>query len=363
MRKHFHVPNRYFLTHSVGCLPVTTPNAVQESIFSHWQSKGGDAWPNWMDVITEFRTEIGHLLGVNQADMCPQTNVSSGLTKIIYSLPKRTGRKTILLTKQDFPTIGFVLKQAEREGYTLRFVEGDITDVKAWSAAMDETVQLALITHALSNTSQLLPVKNICELAGENGVFSIVDIAQSVGIVPIHLPDWEADFALGSSVKYLCGGPGACFLYAAPHMIEQCTPLDVGWFSHENPFEMDIENFRFAADAMRFFGGTPSPIPFATSLNALKLRNTIGAFYDHVQDDLSALSAAVPRKYLISPTQPEKRAGTLVVNPDDRGKLRTALAKNEILHDERTQGFRFSIHGYTPAQDIDLLKSILREVF
>ena len=230
---------------------------------------------------------------------------------------------------------------------------------------MDDSVQLVHITHALSNTSHLLPVKDICALAKEKGIFSIVDIAQSVGIVPINLTIWDPDFAIGTGVKFLCAGPGACFLYVNPNIIEQCEPIDVGWFSHENPFEMDIHSFKYAPDALRFWGGTPSPAPFASALHALQFwqkpenQNAPKTTQTH----LSLLSDSVPDTALISPRDARTRGGTLVVSPQERRTLRNALAAQNIKHDERQEGFRFSVHGYTPQNDVHLLKTIFESVF
>ncbi len=317
MHKHYHVPKTYFLTHSVGCLPKQTSSDVANSFLGPWQALGGNAWPDWLGIIDDFRASTGAILGVDGDTICPQINVSSALTKIIYGLPINPKRNVILLSEQDFPTIGFALKQAERAGYQLKFITGDITDAQVWADAMDNTVAVAHITHALSNTSHLLPVADICKTAKASGIITIVDIAQSVGIVPIHIPDWQADFVIGTSVKFMCGGPGACFMYAAPDIIPNCRPVDVGWFSHENPFEMDIHDFRYADDAMRFFGGTPSPAPFAAALSAQKLLNKpgIAAAHAHVQVILDKLITGLDDKVLVSPRSATKRGGTLVIAP------------------------------------------------
>ncbi len=364
MKSFFHTPELYFLSHSVGCLPKTTPSFVNEVFFQIWQELGGGAWPGWLDTINAFREEMAIFLNVTQADICPQTNVTSALTKIIYALPSRPKRKIILLTEQDFPTVGFALKQAERAGYELRFVKGDVADIQNWHNAMDDGVQLVHITHALSNTSHLLPVGPICEYARKLGIFSIVDIAQSVGIVPVPLARWQADFATGTSVKFLCGGPGACFLYVAPEMVRQCRPIDVGWFSHENPFELDIHQFRYAPDALRFFGGTPSPAPFGAAVNALQFWQDNHEEAAHsTQKALTHLTDVVPETVLVSPKRAEQRGGTLVLAPTDSEAFSNALVKSGIKYDTRKEGFRFSVHGYTPKDDIEHLRDILKTFF
>ena len=363
MRDHFNVPDRYFKSHSIGCLPKQTPERLNQHFFKNWAHRGDGSWPSWMDLVDEYREKLGTYLGVDGAQICPQTNVSSALTKILYSLEKPGGKKTILCSEEDFPTIGFVFKQAERLGYSIRFLSGDPCDPNAWANALDDTVGWVHITHAFSNTSRLTPIQEVAQLANEAGATSIVDIAQSAGVVPISLEEWGVDFAIGTGIKFLCCGPGACFLYASPEMCEQAEPIDVGWFSHENPFEMDIHSFRYAASAMRFFGGTPSPAPLINAISALDLWGSIGPerVYQHIQDHLVRLASFVPESALVSPSSKEHRGGTLVIAPDNRDALRSALERGAFAFDERRHGFRLSVHAYTPNEDIESLIETLRD--
>lgn len=122
---------------------------------------------------------------------------------------------------------------------------------------------------------------------------------------------------------------------------------------------MNINNFRYAEDAMRFFGGTPSPAPYACALNALKLWQDIGTPFSKIQVGLSELTNSAPEHMVVSPNTPSLRGGTFVLAPQSRDTLRTSLNAQNIQYDERNEGFRFSIHAYTTTQDIDILKSIL----
>ena len=363
MRELFHVPNNYFLSHSVGCLPKDTPEFVREQFFDPWQTSGGNAWDNWLEIVDSFRDNIAEYLGVERNNICPQTNISSALTKVLYSLPKREGRNVIVLSEKDYPTIGFVFDRAKTAGYVLRFVEGDIADPDVWADAIDDQTAIVHITHAISNTSQLLPVERICELARAANAVSIVDAAQSVGIVETPTKTWGADFVLGTSVKFLCGGPGACFLSATNEILEVCKPVDVGWFSHEFPFEGDIKRFVYANDATKFMGGTPSPEPLAAAINGmntLKQSNSLDTD-KRVQNLLDRLSDAVPDELLVSPRNSQNRGGTLVVKPSDPDLFQSVLNEHKIFCDTRTDGFRFSVHGYTRESEVDLLRDILQK--
>jgi len=362
MREHFHVPETYFLSHSVGCLPRMSPDALTAGLFSPWMS--GENWALWMEALEGFRAGLARLLGVTASTICPQVNVSSALTKILFSLPKRDGRDVILLSKMDFPTVGFAAKQAEHLGYKLQFIEGDPSDYQLWDEAITDRVAFVLVTHALSNTSHLLPVESICTKAKEVNAISVVDIAQSLGAVPVDVAKWDPDFIIGTGVKFLCFGPGACFLYASENMIPKSRPLDVGWFSHENPFEMDIANFRYAPDAMRFFGGTPSPAPYVLANAAIKLWEDIGLdmAHDRIQGHLTALHERLPNGAVVSPVERDKRGATLVLANSFGDKIRDDLTAANIKFDQRKQGYRFSVHGYTSAADIETLAEIFSQL-
>ena len=360
MREHFHVPENYFLSHSVGCLPKVSPDALNEHLFDPWMS--GENWALWMGELDRFRAGVGNLLNAKAANICPQSNVSSALTKILFSLPKPEGRDIILLSKQDFPTIGFVVKQAENLGFRPHFIDGNPSNFQHWDNAINERVAFVLVTHALSNTSHILPVETICAKAKTMGAISIVDVAQSLGVVPVDVTKWDADFVIGTGVKFLCFGPGACFLYAADHMLPKCNPLDVGWFSHENPFEMDIENFRYATDAMRFFGGTPSPAPIILANSAMKLWETIGleTAQDRIKAHLIVLHEALPEGVAVSPVDKDKRGATLVLANSFGDKIRETLMAANIKFDQRKQGYRFSVHGYVSDTEIERLAGVFK---
>ena len=264
---------RYCLSHSIGAQPKSHAEHYSKAFSDPWRNDGPAAWDHWLEALSDFQTALAPLIGARPEDICPQVNVSSALSKIIHGLPKREKRTKIVLTEEDFPTIGFVLKQAERLGYELVFLPGgdQLADADAWSPAFADDVHLVHVTHVFSNSNVRTPVADITRRGREAGVFSIVDVAQSAGCMPVLLDEWRPDFAMGTCLKYLCGGPGAAFLWARPEAAALCEPLDVGWFSHAEPFAYKIHDFRYADNASRFMGGTPSIAPFAGAVAGLKV--------------------------------------------------------------------------------------------
>ena len=363
MRPHkqdFLVPDgTYLLSHSVGCLPRAAREAA-DCFFELWGAQGGEAWDGWLESIGDFQKSLATLLNGEATEVCPQPNISSALTKILSSLPRRKGKTKLLLSELDFPSAGFALAQAERAGYTVEFIpaDGDTGSLECWQQHITPDTQLVLVTHVLYGNSRLNPVADIVRCAQQHEVFTVVDVAQSVGVVPIDVREWNADFVVGSAIKWLCGGPGAGFLWANPAGVERFEPTDVGWFSHEDPFEFRIRDFRYATDARRFWGGTPSVMPYVVARASIDLVNRLGV--GRLRKHNQALTERLVREALErgltlrTPQDPEQRGGTVCIAFPDPQRVYQRLKEAKVFVDVReAYGVRFSPHVYNDTEEID----------
>jgi selenocysteine lyase/cysteine desulfurase len=357
-------PGRYFLSHSVGLQPKGARAAVEDFFLSPWAEGCADVWERWLGAIDSFRRELAPVIDADPSDICPQTNISSGLSKALFSLPVARGRTKIVLSEDDFPTVGFVLQQGRRLELEIVYLEGGarLADPDAWSAAFREDVHLVHVTHVFSNLGLKSPVSEIVARARAMGVATCVDVGQSAGAVPVSARAWGADFLTGTSVKYLCGGPGACFLWVNPATAPRCRPLDVGWFSHQRPFEFDIKRFEYAEGATRFWGGTPSIAPFAAAAAGARIiaRAGVEAIHRHCQNLFDRLIASLPRGAIASHATAGERGSSFLVQVRDAEAALGALADARIVHDRRQGHLRFSFHLYNDESDADALAQALR---
>lgn len=359
-REKFHLPGgHYFLSHSVGAQPKSYDEKLQSGFAAPWRAKGADVWDAWFETAAAFKNGLAPIIGADAQDICPLANVSEGISKVLLSLPDRPQRRKIVLTEDDFPTVGFALAQGERLGYELVFLPGGerLADPDAWAPAFEDDVQLVAVMGVFSNTSVLSPVAEIARRARERGVFTLIDVAQAAGAVPVRLNQWRPDFAAGTSLKYLCGGAGGAYLWGNPETVNKCTPLNAGWFSHKNPFEFDIRHFEYAEGVARFAGGTPSIAPLAGACAGHEVINAHGvdAIYAHNQKLLSRLIDALPESAFLSTTKESARGSAALVKVNDYEAAAKTLAKTGIIHDTRLGAVRVSVHLYNDENDIDAL--------
>jgi kynureninase len=356
-RDEFHVPGpgAYALTHSVGCLPKRSAGALQANFLQPWQTQGGDAWPAWLAAIEGFRAALADLLGGKPADYCPQANLSSGLAKLLPALPPSKGRTVLLAAEDSFPSLAFVLERAGRHGFSVRLMSraSDPSEVASWADALTSDVAVALVTHVHSNTGAVAPAAKIAALCRTRGIFSIVDVAQSAGILPMSIPELGADVVLGSCIKWLCGGPGAGFMWIDSARILELEPPDVGWFSHADPFEFDVRSFDYAADARRFWGGTPSVVPYAIAAESLRVMTEIGVAHvrSHNLELMDTFRSELPTSWRARAAR-EQIGGTLCLPLGTaRETVAGALKANGVRVDYRGTVVRLSFHIYNTAAE------------
>jgi kynureninase len=349
-------PGPYLLTHSVGCLARAAEAALLRSYLAPWRDVGGDAWETWLQGIAGFRDALAQLLGGIAAQYCPQPNLSAALARFLRSVPAPVDERRVWLAAEDsFPSLGFALQAAERAGFKLRLIPRAHSPaaLATWTDALTPDVYGVLVTHVHSNTGVVAPVDEIAQCCRAAGALCVIDVAQSAGILPLQVDALAADLVLGSCVKWLCGGPGAGFMWIRPSLIATLQPTDVGWFSHADPFEFDIHHFEFAADARRFLGGTPCVAPFVLAAEALRLikESGVSTVLAHNRELMRVFADGLPASWRERLPQ-HAIGGTLCIDTGvDAARVAAALKEAQVRCDWRGSTVRLSFHLYNRIED------------
>src|SRR5438477_5170779 len=138
----------------------------------------------------------------------------------------------------------------------IRSEDGISIDLDKVLAAIDERTRLVAVSHVLFRSAFAMDVDAICKKAHEMGALVSLDSFHAVGVIPVDVKRSGADFLTGGVLKWLCGGPGGCFLYVSPKVRDRLRPALTGWQAHARPFAFE-ETMTYADDAFRWLGGTP----------------------------------------------------------------------------------------------------------
>lgn len=359
----------YLLNHSVGCLSVGVKQAAQD-YFELWQTKGGDAWGTWFEQIHAFHCELSLLFSASANEFCYQNNISSGLSKIIHALPHNHKKNIILVSDLDFPTITFLTQHMDHLNLQVCFVpsENGKTPQEVWEKHFTDDVLLAIIPHVTYGTSYRNDVATLASLLRQKNIFSVIDVAQSAGVVPLNFTKINADFVVGSCVKWLCGGTGAGFLWTRSGLLTELSPKGGGWFAKQNIFSEEKADTTFAATAWKFMDGTPNPLPMTLATAAIKKINSLSVekihFHNQMLIDALWQQIGENKKFkILSPQNPQERGGTFVFSSADDESLLNFLLQAKIFADRKKRfGIRLSPHIYNQSDDIHLISAHLKRV-
>ncbi len=352
----------YLMAHSVGLLPEGARDVLASGVLDPWAHKG-EAWAEWLTAIDRFRDAIASLTGGKRADICPQANVSSGLFALLTGMPLEKGRNVILASALSFPSIGFAAGNLERLGLSLRLLPEDRSpaDPQVWADAMTGDVAAVIVMHVHSNSGVVAPVADICAQAKARGVFAIVDVAQSSGVLAVDPAGWGAGAVIGSCLKWLCGGPGAGWLWADPAATRDFRPLHVGWFSHDNPFAFDIRDFRYAPDARKFWGATPTVAPFALATAGIEgvVKAGVDKVRAHNRHLIARVADAAPR--WTDQLDRTGKGGTICLQAGtETDAIQARLIAADCRFDRRSDTLRLSFHLWNSEADADIVANCLR---
>ncbi len=229
-------------------------------------------------------------------------------------------------------------------------------DDEAIVDAIDERTLLVPITHVLFKTAEIQDVEAIVRRAHEVGAHVVLDAYQSAGIVPLDVAALNVDFAVGGSVKWLCGGPGNGWLYVRPDLAAVLEPTFMGWQAHARPFGFEPE-LEYADGAARFLTGTPNVPALYAATAGYDLIEEIGV--DRIRagsvrqtelliDLLDAAGFQVG-----SPRDPSRRGGTVTVRTPEFEAVHKELAERQILCDFRPDaGLRLGPHYYNTDDEL-----------
>ena len=301
----------YLINHSLGAMPAKVEARVGDYART-WRERGIRAWgEGWWEMPMTVGDQIGRIVGAPAGSTVMHQNVAIAEAVVLSCFTPSPERNRIVYERGNFPSVRY-LYQAQRD---LEVVvcedDGEIVE------AIDERTLLVPISHVLYKSGEIQDVERIVSRAHDVGAHVILDAYQSAGIVPLDVTALDVDFAVGGSVKWLCGGPGNGWLYVRPDLAERLEPAYTGWQAHETPFAFE-EEMRYASGAARFLTGTPNVPALYAGTPGYDLIEEIGVERIREnslrQTDLLIRLAEAAGFGIASPRDPARRGGTVTVH-------------------------------------------------
>jgi kynureninase len=360
----------YLVSNSLGAMPRTVPARLAEYA-ARWAEDGVRAWGGgWWEMPLSVGDEIAPLLGAGDGEVAMVPNVTAAQALILSALDFRGRRDTIVMTALDFPSVRYVTDAlAAKLGARVVVVpseDGVSVSEEAVIAAIDERTALVSISHVLFRSAWVMDVAPIVRAAHERGALVALDAFHSVGVLPVDVKASGADFLTGGVLKWLCGGPGGCFVYVAPSVRDTLAPALAGWQGHARPFAFEAV-MAPAPGIARWLGGTPAiPALYAATEGPRILRQAgIAAIRAKSERQTAALIAlADARGYPVAaPRASSRRGGTVAFDVPHAYEVSRCLLDRGIIVDYRPgAGIRVAPHFYTSDAELELAVGAIDEI-
>jgi kynureninase len=341
----------YLISHSLGAMPRKAAERLAEYA-SMWAERGIRSWAEgWWGLPWTVGDQIGRIIGAPPGSTVMHQNVAIAEAVVLSCFrPVDQARNRIVYERANFPSVRYLYQAQPELEVVVCQDEGEIVE------RIDERTLLVPISHVLFKDGEIQDIGPIIRRAHEVGAHVVLDCYQSAGIVPFDVTALGVDFAVGGSVKWLCGGPGNGWLYVRADLADRLEPTATGWQAHVRPFAFE-EEMSYAAGSARFLTGTPNvPAHYAATAGYDLVEEIgVGRIRENSlrQTDLLIDLADNAGFEVRSPRDPGRRGGTVTLYVPEFPAVHAELEARGILCDFRPRaGIRLGPHFYNSDEEI-----------
>ena len=366
LRRRFHLPPGprgepaiYFCGNSLGLQPVSARVRVEEEL-ALWARKGVEGHfeggSSWYDYHRRLTDPLARLAGALPSEVVAMNSLTVNLHLMLTSFYRPTGgRHVVLMEDCAFPSDTYAVQsQIRNHGFdparsllVARPRPGEellrTEDLLRLLEERGQEIALVLLGGVNYFTGQAFALRELAEAARRQGCVVGLDLAHAIGNMPLALHDWNVDFAVWCSYKYLNGGPGAvaaCFVHDR-HALDPDLPRLAGWWGNDprTRFQMHhIADFIPARGAEGWQVSNPPILAMAPLRAALELFDAAGiealrrksrqltAYLEYLLERIPADAYRV-----VTPRDPDARGCQLSLSTRVEGRALLKVLKSEGL--------------------------------
>lgn len=347
----------YLNSCSLGALSVRSRRLV-DTFMDEWQTRGAAAWYDvWWERLAALRRGYAQVIGASADEVALHASISTA-TSVLASALEYSGRRKVVTTALDFPTVPYQWLARQSTGVEVVVVDapdGVHVPIEHLVDAIDEDTALVATSQVYFTTGAIQDIGTLAREAHARGALCYIDAYQGAGQLPLDVHATQVDFLSAGGLKWLLGGPGIAFLYVRKELTPELTPTTTGWFAHARQFDFDPRHLEWHDDARRLEQGTPALAAVFAQLGGLEIILEIGiptirAVTQALTEDLIERSMAAGFSPRVAATPEERTAIVTLPHPDPHAAV-SRLADASIVADARPGHVRLSPYFYNVRDD------------
>src|ERR1700752_2344740 len=357
-----------YLNHAAVSPPPTTTIQAVEAQLKDVHENGSLNFLSWLEVKERARGLLAELLGARAEQVAFVRNTSDGLSTVANGLTWKPG-DNIVTFRREFPSNIYPwLRLRNAFGVEVRMCEeqeGRI-DLHELEGLADQNTRIIAISHVQFASGFRTDLERLGRLARKHDALLVVDVIQSLGVIPIDVNAQLVDVAAGAGHKWLLSPEGVGYLYLSDRARERIQPTLVGWISGPNP--EDYSNFEqgWNRGALAWETGTgPASLlyGFKASLELLTAHGAerIAQYLEELTDQLCEGLKGKRYEVVSSRAAGEKSQIVCIRNLDGTSamSLYHQLNARNIVTAPRGDRLRIAPHFYNTATEVDELVKAL----
>jgi selenocysteine lyase/cysteine desulfurase len=361
----------FFNNGTIGAMPKVVLDRTVEHLrkmatdVADWDYKSGAEWIAGYGPMPEIRGKTARLLNAQPKEIALTENVTAAMSYVAAGLTIEPGSE-ILISDQEHPGGQCPwLNAAKRYSAGVRTVRipkpaGNAAEVMdVFRKALTPRTRVLAISHVITGSGAILPVKQMCAEARAHGIFTVIDGAQAVGHIKVDLDDMGCDAYVGCFHKWLLAPAGAGFLYLRSGRARDIwsTLASSHWNDHED------EGFRFTqrgTGSLSLLAGVDAALDFHQQIGPERIHQRVKFLGDYLREGLRK----IPGAKIYSPADPEMCAGITVYGVDGvtGQKLQDEMWARGRLRPRASGGIgvRHCTHIFNSPQEIDKALGVVR---
>ncbi len=363
----------YLNNGTFGPSPYPVIEAVRKGMMDCDQFGNYGGWEN-------TQKKLGAFVGANEDEIALTHNVTDGINIACWGVPLKKGDEVIITTHEHVGNAFPWLNRQKLHGIVLRtFTPASTADetLNRISALINKKTRAIAVPHIPCTQGQVLPAKEICKLAKEKNIFSIIDGAHGPGQLMLDLHDIGCDTYASCCHKWMLGPKGTGFLYVRKDFQDTLQTYFVGGGSDNGKWNMALNPVvmgEYNSSAHRYYGGTQNSglykgvdaaIDFIDNIGLQNIHNRIKMLGSYVQQKLLEFGDKVE---LITPTEERSRCAVsgFRVKGIEFTKFNTMASENKVrirsVAENGLNSLRVSTHIYNTKADVDQLMEVIKKV-
>ena len=314
----------------------------------------------------EVRKAIARVVNAQPEEIAFTHNVSEAISIISSGFRMSAGDEVILTDQEHGGNAVAWLARVKRDGIVPKFVtlaKEDHVTLERFEKAITPRTKIIAVPHLTCTTGQLLPAKELVELAHAKGIKVMLDGAHPPGMLTVDVKKLGADAYTSCGHKWLCGPKGIGFLYIAPSMLDEVMPTwsgaeaDKHWdYSGKLEFLPTASRYDFATQNFALFDGLQTAIEWMESIGFAAIEDRVKSLSLYLR---RSLTEAIPDKFtFLTPTDSITGLTTIKLKSMQYQQYATELMAKykmrvRVVPESGLEANRLSTHIYTSKSDID----------